>query len=113
MIRAWITIIEEAYPHGPPECRIGSLWSRIFYLFYYEMGRGYYRTKIDVKLKMLQVKRHVKHFHRIHSEIENARPDDDEQIILLAALKLFRLESNGREFVHVDSWNVMKNLPYF
>ena len=46
-------------------------------------------------------------------EIENARSDEDEQRILLAAMELFRLESNGKEFVHIDSWNVMKNLHYF
>ena len=53
LICPWITIIEEAYLQGPPQCRIGSFWSRVFHLFHYEMGQGYYRTKKDVKLKML------------------------------------------------------------
>ena len=113
LVRAWIVGVEEEFPEGPPQVRRGSFWSRVCYLFHHEMGRTKYRRRRDVNSKFVDLKQKVKDFQRIYNEMGNEHPNMDEDILLEVSKELYRLESNGSEFTHIEAWNILKNVPHF
>ena len=71
------------------------------------------RSSTELDERWGEIKRDVNLFCRIYTTIDNECPGDSEEQVLLKAKDLFGTLNEGRLFDLEDTWNILKDLPFF